>query len=189
MGAPGMQRLVTRQIRRRLALSAGILALMLCIASAAAMALSAWYRFGDTGRPFYFSAECVRGAVHVAWFPTDPVSGSRSGFGNPGWRYAVSDRFGVSWLPTARFSGPIHEVSVPLWAPLLLFATATLACRNSARRNRDPSQCRCGYSLVGLPPGAPCPECGRAVPTSLARILRLVSKVLLPSRRADPRWA
>ena len=55
--------------------------------------------------------------------------------------------------------------SVPLWPiPLLLFATGVPILRSGilARRRAMTGSCaKCGYSLAGLAPDAPCPECGK----------------------------
>lgn len=49
-------------------------------------------------------------------------------------------------------------VRVPLWAPWLL---AALWCALAWRpRRAGAAVCACGYARDGLPPGAPCPECG-----------------------------
>ncbi len=51
--------------------------------------------------------------------------------------------------------------TVPTWAVLLAVAAPTglLWWRNLRRRGANVCG-GCGYSLTGLPPGKPCPECG-----------------------------
>lgn len=59
----------------------------------------------------------------------------------------------------------VYGISFPAWFPLLLTGTFTaLAWRADllARRRALVGKCiACGYSLDGLPPNTPCPECGR----------------------------
>ena len=60
---------------------------------------------------------------------------------------------------------------IPLWCPAGVAGLTTglvwrpgltrrLLSRIAGRRNTPSGHCPCGYSLAGLPPGRPCPECG-----------------------------
>jgi hypothetical protein len=59
----------------------------------------------------------------------------------------------------------LWHIEMPLWIPAALLAALALPMwwsvlhrRRAARAGTCP---RCRYDLSGLPPGAPCPECGR----------------------------
>lgn len=69
------------------------------------------------------------------------------------------------WFTWSTFSIPsagttLHVAAIPLWFLWLVAAVPTaLAWRRRARV--DPGVCpACNYSLAGIPPGSPCPECG-----------------------------
>lgn len=70
--------------------------------------------------------------------------------------------------PTAG-TNKIWEVGVPLWQPLLvLLPIVALAWHldlTALRRARAGHCPKCNYDLSGLPPGTPCPECGKAAAT------------------------
>jgi len=69
-----------------------------------------------------------------------------------------------NWEFTWGYNGR-YGIGVPLWLPLLLTGTITaLAWRADllARRRARIGKCiACDYALDGLPPDAPCPECGK----------------------------
>lgn len=71
----------------------------------------------------------------------------------PGWPSASSTTSGT----TRMFS-----LNVPLWLPIAPLAVPAILLWWSGRGRVRPGGCRgCRYDLSGLPPGAPCPECGR----------------------------
>ena len=58
---------------------------------------------------------------------------------------------------------------VPLWPFVVAGGTVSVLCWRRRRRLARIGCCKaCGYSLSGLPAGAPCPECGRGVGTAAA---------------------
>jgi hypothetical protein len=71
-----------------------------------------------------------------------------------------------NWQLVSRRSDGTHysNTSVIVWPiPLLLWTPAALLLGSGslARRRATTGQCvKCGYSLVGLALGSPCPECG-----------------------------
>jgi hypothetical protein len=57
---------------------------------------------------------------------------------------------------------------MPFWMPLVIAAGTTGFMQwkdNAARRRRLGLCTRCGYDRRGIAAGAPCPECGHALPT------------------------
>ena len=59
----------------------------------------------------------------------------------------------------------------PLWPFTLAGGTVALLCWRRRRRLARIGCCKvCGYSLAGLPAGAPCPECGRGVGAAAALV-------------------
>ncbi len=82
----------------------------------------------------------------------------------PGW-HAFSTNEQFAWRPDW-YSSPLCAFGdIPLWLPFLLVALPTaLAWRLDilVRRRAVSGKCKsCGYSLAGLAPTAPCPECGK----------------------------
>lgn len=67
---------------------------------------------------------------------------------------------------------PVKEFAVSVWplAPLGALAGVTMLAwsRQGARRARVGLCAACSYSRAGLPPSAPCPECGRPAKAALA---------------------
>jgi hypothetical protein len=61
--------------------------------------------------------------------------------------------------------GRVDGVTLPLWHLYIpLIACAIFLERRHAKRNRNSNACNaCGYDLVGLPPEAVRPECGRGL--------------------------
>lgn len=76
----------------------------------------------------------------------------------------TSDRFGIVPL-TPIWSGLLLNIAIwSITAWLLLTLTSTLRTRLRTRRAGKCPQCR--YDLRGLPPSAPCPECGKTIRSS-----------------------
>lgn len=70
----------------------------------------------------------------------------------------------IEWSPAFRDTPVRGDLSFPLIYPILatLIPGTILALRHRFR----PGHCkRCGYDLTGLEADAPCPECGRALPS------------------------
>ena len=110
-------------------------------------------------------------AVGCSWTPMpEPRTGQRVWFGHrwhspalsllPGPGHCIVEHTGFGNWDGASVRGVM--VSIPLWMPLLVFATPVLLlCWRDARRSL-PGHCpKCGYDLTGNTTGV-CPECGRA---------------------------
>ena len=68
-------------------------------------------------------------------------------------------RFGPGTTLSLRPLWALHDVAVTLL--LVPFALAGWQLATTLWRHRNPAHCtNCGYELAGLPPHAPCPECG-----------------------------
>lgn len=144
----------TQQARvRRAAKWAGV---VVCVLMAAAWVVSVWWTFGRVGvrAGNHYRAVGVDGGCIVIGY-NDMQNVSRWFFEPP------RDR-GMVWWPASTSSVDFWFYWVPLWIPFALVAlpTAWLCWRD--RRRARPGHCPCGYSLAGLAPGAPCPECGKA---------------------------
>jgi len=57
-------------------------------------------------------------------------------------------------------------VFVPFWMPAALSCFALFILRYFRRPSKSNCCGRCGYSLAGLTPDSPCPECGQAQPAT-----------------------
>ena len=107
------------------------------------VARAAWFKWHDPHDPLF------GGSASSYWSLGRNTNNSGSWFGSPG----------VTTTPHYRL------VYVPLWLPTLVAALPAgilwLCDRRRLRRGLCPA---CGYNLSGLPPAAPCPECGKAAP-------------------------
>ena len=146
---------------------------MVCALLVALWVASGWYHIRVAAR-YAWQANIVGGRGEL-WRGPGAVPGL---FGPEAMRRGntfsiLHAPFAVDWGFERRL--PVHAGSpprsgtvwiVPLWAPFLLAAGATvLAWRldTLARRRARAGFCpKCGYNRTGLAPGAVCPECGAA---------------------------
>lgn len=128
--------------------------------------LAAWLGSGRhslsmVGTPFYARTSISGGALVYEWMPVNP-DGSRSGFGNTGWRLTKRPAHAMAGWPQLVRTGFVHRFALPLWMPLVLCAGLTVVAWRVGRRAADPLACpSCGYNLTGLDAATACPECGR----------------------------
>lgn len=77
------------------------------------------------------------------------------------------------WFRWGRWNGG-RDVAAPLWLPTLAVALITIgvwrADARARRRQRNGCCATCNYDRAGLPPAAPCPECGAGAATSMERV-------------------
>lgn len=115
-------------------------------------------------RPFNHHWSIHDGVIDGAWFVRGP-NGSISGFGGPaGFRVIRSASPDLRWRPKYSFNSAagLLSIRVPLWLICVTMGAASAAAHRAAVRSRDPRTCpACEYSRRGLPPDAPCPECGK----------------------------
>lgn len=85
----------------------------------------------------------------------------------PAWLFPREDPFGPARrLPlTPLWPGLLADTGVFTGAILALMWVAALVRAFRNRLRHDPDRCpSCNYHLLGLPPNAPCPECGVPAP-------------------------
>lgn len=150
--------------RRRIAVvrAARWAAITLAILAGFVWGTSLRYRAALVGSPFNRTWSFEGGAFVASWFSRGH-DGSLSGFGNPGWKLENRSVAVIHWLPrsVSAAAGTLHTLVFPLWPLIVLFSMLAGWLARTQRRLRDPVACpACGYSLAGLAPDAPCPECG-----------------------------
>jgi len=139
---------------------------------AAILILAAWigsaWRHVDYIAPTGHYVAVGMGRIAFGWI--DPMTGIRRGFRVFEWRnkqpFFASRTFDWSF---DQWSLPMEwGVQVPGWVPVLIvtcIAGSGWYYAAAARRRAGVGLCaKCGYSLAGLPPGGPCPECGVTPP-------------------------
>lgn len=103
--------------------------------------------------------EIVRGGVLVSvWDPAAPrwATFQPARWGLRGWPVSFI------WWGTYHAKWPEMLILLPLWMPFLAAAAPTAWLFWRGRGARQAGHCACGYPLMGLPAGDPCPECGKS---------------------------
>lgn len=107
------------------------------------------------------------GSIELMWFSDQPLFPGKFEFHSGGADEPASLRSVLRPDYESNFGG--HWLSIPLWMPLLLSAIPVfILWRSHFRANRAAriNVCpKCNYSLTGLPPSSPCPECGGGKPS------------------------
>lgn len=137
------------------------LRLILCVLLIAGLLFTIRYRLSVWNSMACLSISLEGGAIRCYWWtyrwPMSPLRWPRDG-----WDIALNPAQPFVWLPWLHHESPSsHRIDMPLWVVLApaLAPSAIFAWRQARRRARG--ECaRCAYDLRGLPPGAPCPECG-----------------------------
>lgn len=132
---------------------------MVCLLIAAAWAANYRWNWGyfRTVRGNVAGVGIYSGALLLGQYSREPVDPS-------GWWLARNIHGFPYCLPLWNRDGSGgRQLLVPLWLVLLVTAAPTTWLWYRERRLHL-GECPCGYSLAGLTPGAPCPECGKARP-------------------------
>lgn len=114
------------------------------------------------GRVGLFSTLWRRGSEgRFAWHSRDWIYDA---IGSSQSRYLVQySHIGDAYGGTPTYTARMHALFVPLWYPAAPLALWSWYVLRVARREVAVGRCvKCGYSREGLPPLAPCPECGSA---------------------------
>ncbi len=133
-----------------------------CMAFAALWVVTGRWGFGyaetRVGRNFR-QVMLVTGAVRVTW-GTAPNEAAQFGWrAEATWTWEGPYPWQWRWFPRWYVRPGIFDLIVPLWFPLGVVALLTFWLWSIEGR-ASASECHCGYDLSGIPPGAPCPECG-----------------------------
>ena len=111
-----------------------------------------------------------RGGLVVLEHVADEYAGARFGTrglrikpwrSRPEWQVRF-EHYKTNWNPRGHLVPDTFFIDLPLWLPALLTLAVTIpAWRLDALARRRSGLCnKCGSSLVGLPAGSTCPECG-----------------------------
>lgn len=125
-----------------------IFALALAVACLAWFLVSVRYWFG-----FSVGRCIVSGAGGCVMLDCEPAPVGRMAF------VQAAPSAGVYWSGIATATGPF--IILPLWGPLLLFATVAALAHRRARKPKAGTCAKCGYNLMGNVTGT-CSECGTA---------------------------
>lgn len=121
------------------------------------------FRIGD------FTASITGGEVRADRGLTVAWDGLASDMGGPSTRtwiqFGRAEVAGVRWAPRlSLYDGANWYASIPLWLPFLALSAPCFALWHRHFRDRAAARLgacpKCNYSLTGLAPNSPCPECG-----------------------------
>jgi len=149
----------------RLLLAAGLLVTILWLASMRWSIIYQHHISPQTPGPD-FQAMVGNGAFWLTYHKSQHIGIDQH------WLFAPSDgpvRWGGELWQAPRFPGrpkrssPMRSTVIPLWLPAAALLVSGVVLRRAIKRLQAISQTcpGCGYSLVGLPEGNPCPECGK----------------------------
>lgn len=138
----------------------------LCLGLIALWVASAWLYVGYIG--YSAGLAVFAGQVEVS-YETGSGGLPFNYAGRIGWHVVLSRevqfRLGFEYfapLPPSAAQATRAVCYIPVWslALLTLMPTSIAWWRDRAARKALRGRCECGYARAGLPPGAPCPECG-----------------------------
>jgi hypothetical protein len=138
----------------------------------------AWFASGFTSTEIRFTsykpneirsitAEFTKGGFNfIFWYDVSGMSGWIPPPSNINFRLSCNNpiwKLWYSYVDTSNIIFHNKKLFLPIW-PLIVVCACVIGRDVITRQRKKPCNlCRCGYCLLGLVAGSPCPECGRKI--------------------------